>query len=85
LFNHQVTIGTNQHVGRTEFQCTTKAGDTCLVLGDVVRRLADAFGDLGEGATGLVGDERADRGGTGVASARAVARDDQASIRIRRQ
>jgi hypothetical protein len=80
-----VTVGANQDISRAQFERASQTRDAGLVFGNVVRGFADTFGDLGQRAAGLVGDKGSDRRRTGVASARAVAGDDQASIRIRRQ
>jgi hypothetical protein len=85
LLDHQMAIGTNQNAYRPEFLRPSQTGNTSFVFGHVVCRLAYSLGHLGHGPPFLVGNERADSRRARVAASRAVTRDDQASIRIRRQ
>ena len=84
LIDQQERIAQQVHTRGTELLGSLQPLDRGGVLSHVVRRLADAIGDLGDHHTVGVGDLHADPRRPRVAPCRAVAHDPQ-KTRIRRQ
>ena len=85
LLDQQAAVRAQDDLRRPELPRALEAAERRGVLGDIVRRDADALGDLVEDLAVLVGDHDADAGGPGVPPRGAVAVQDQAKTTIRRQ
>src|SRR5262249_35116346 len=80
LVDHQLAVGANFNLARAEFLGGAKAKNEALVLGDVVRGLAQRLLLRGDGLSGGILDHRAGACRARVAARRAVRKDEYLSM-----